>query len=98
MRCANPARHHDVLAVLAGAHQDPGEARAERATDVGLDIVADHHRVGGGRAGIGERLLEERGRRLADDRRLRPVAYSSAATNGPTSSDSPSARCQKRFF
>ena len=49
-------------------------------------------------ARLAQHLLEEAGRRLADYVGVAEVAYSSAATNGPTSSDSPSARSQKRLL
>ena len=61
----NRARPHELLAVLTGVHEDRGEPRAQGTANVRLNVVADHHGIAGRHAGIGQRLLEERCRRLA---------------------------------
>ena len=43
-----------------------------RAADVGLDVVSHHHRLGGRRSELGERRVEVRSGRLADDLGLDP--------------------------
>ena len=55
-----------LVAVLARADEDPGEAGGERASHVGLHVVTDHRRPLRRHVERGEHRLEERGRGLAD--------------------------------
>ena len=60
------------LAELPRAHEHGAQARGLGASDVGLDVVANHDRLVRRRSELGERGVEVRARRLADDLRLDP--------------------------